>query len=85
MVLLGKIYSDTVRSSLTEPLSLAGAVRAQVRALDPDQPVAGIRTLSQVVDASLSERRTYTELFGAFGLVALALATMGTYSVTSHG
>jgi putative ABC transport system permease protein len=68
--------SMLVRSSVP-PESLFGAVRAAVRRLDPDQPVARLRTLSAIVDQTTSPRRFNLLLLGGFASVAFILAVVG--------
>ena len=66
-----------------EPLSLAGALRATVRDLDPKLPVSDIRSLEQIASDSLSEPRFAAVLLSAFAGVALILAMIGVYGTIS--
>jgi predicted permease len=64
--------------------SLTTAVQREVGAVDPEQPVSNIRTMRQVVAASVAERAFTTTLLGAFAALALLLAIIGIYGVMSY-
>jgi putative ABC transport system permease protein len=66
-----------------DPLGVAVPARRIIRELAPDAPVYDIRTLESRTGDSLSYARFSTLLLVLFGVVALALATMGTYGVVS--
>jgi putative ABC transport system permease protein len=65
-----------------DPQALAAAARAAVRELDRDQPVAGVRTLEQVVADSIATRRFALLLLSLFAALAMALSAVGVYGVT---
>jgi len=73
-----------VARTSVDPLSLASAVQNQVRAIDKDQPVARIRTMGQIVGASLSQKRFSVLLLSIFAAVALILAAVGLYGVMAY-
>jgi putative ABC transport system permease protein len=64
-----------------DPQSLAQSLAAQVRAVDPDQPTYGVRTMEELVQYATASRRFSTQLLGAFAVLALALAAIGIYGV----
>lgn len=67
-----------------DPLALARTIRDQVRALDPQMPVAHVRTMDDIVGASIARQRFSMLLLGAFGVLALVLAVVGIYGVVAQ-
>ncbi|MGC1322048.1 MAG: ABC transporter permease [Candidatus Udaeobacter sp.] len=70
-----------VRTSLRDVGQLAAAVKREVQALDPDQPMGQIKTMDQAIASSLATRRLVMVLLGAFAVLALVLASVGLYGV----
>ena len=68
-----------------DPTSVAGDVRQAVWSVNPDQPVAQLRTLDDFVAESLAGPRALSLFLGAMGVIALLLAAMGIYGVMAHG
>jgi len=66
------------------PQSMTRAVRAQVAALDPDQPVVKIQTVDDLMDAARAQPRFTTALLASFSLTALLLAIIGIYGVLAY-
>jgi putative ABC transport system permease protein len=74
--------SLVIRTSVP-PTSMTPAVLGVIRRLDPEQPVEDVLTMAQVRDELLTSQRLSAVLLGAFASVALALASVGIYSVLS--
>jgi putative ABC transport system permease protein len=72
-----------IRTSVP-PATLARPAEAAIRAVDPEQPVADLRTMVQVLDGKLTPQRFSALLLGVFAGVALLLAAVGIYSVLSY-
>lgn len=70
-----------VMKTAGDPAGLAPAVRAAVRELDPEVPATAVRDMDWVIASSVRDRRLNTLLIGAFGLLALVLASVGLYGV----
>jgi putative ABC transport system permease protein len=73
-----------VARSNHDPLALAGAVRRAVAAVDSKQPVALFTTLGGLLRQSTAARSFNMTLVGAFALLALGLAVVGIYGVTTY-
>jgi predicted permease len=68
-----------------EPTSVMPSVRRAAREIDPDIAIGTPRPLEALVESSVAARRYQMQLFVAFGMVALLIATLGVYAVTSYG
>jgi putative ABC transport system permease protein len=70
-----------VRTTSTDPLSLLAGIKAQARAVNPEQPVSQIRTMEQVLGESLAQRRFSLVLIGIFAGLSVLLAAIGVAGV----
>jgi putative ABC transport system permease protein len=77
-------YTNMVIRTMNDPVSLAAAVRREVAAIDPNQPVANTKTMERWVSESIAQPRFRTLLLGIFSSAALLLAMVGIYGVMSY-
>jgi putative ABC transport system permease protein len=75
---------SVVVRTVQAPETLAAEVRATVWKLDGNLPAPLIRTMGEVVSASMAPRRFQATLVMLFGMLALALAAVGIYGVTNY-
>jgi putative ABC transport system permease protein len=80
-VLLAPQVSTVVIRSARDPAELAGDARIAIRAINGNQPLAEIRTMSRVVSDSIAQSSLYTTLLACFAGLALLLAAAGIFSV----
>jgi predicted permease len=82
-------YRGESRTSLVirtgmNPTAIAGAVRAELRKLDPELAVPQFRTMQDIVSASVAERKFQLSLVLVFAGIALVLACLGIFGVVSY-
>ncbi len=64
-----------------EPTTMVAAIRQQVQALDPVQPIARVKTMDDMLDDFVAQPRFNMLLLGTFAVLALVLAAIGVYGV----
>jgi predicted permease len=80
----GRSANSLVIRTGIDPKAIAGAVRAELRKLDPELPVPQYRTMQDIVSGSVSERKFQLTLVLVFAGIALALACLGIFGVVSY-
>jgi predicted permease len=76
--------SLVVRTS-APPYTLVAAIRDQIQAVNRDVPVSDVRTMDDILAASLARQRMLLILFGLFAGVGLFLSCVGVYGVVAFG
>src|SRR5262249_26874866 len=77
-------YANLIIRTAGAPGNLASAVRREVLAIDPNQPVANVKRMDEWVAASLAQPRYRTVLLSVFSALALLLSLVGIYGVVSY-
>jgi putative ABC transport system permease protein len=68
----------------SDAAALAPLVRAAVRRIDPDVPLAEVKVMPRVIGERMFEPRVYGFMFSIFAVSALALAVIGIYGVMAY-
>jgi len=67
-----------------DPLLAMSAIRDAVRQVDPDQSVADIRTMNEILERSVGRQHLAAQLLGTFAGTALLLALVGLYGTLAY-
>jgi predicted permease len=67
-----------------DPNAMTPILREEVRAIDADLPLFGIRTMNEQLAQARWPFRVFGSMFGVFALIALTLSAVGLYAVTAY-
>jgi predicted permease len=68
----------------SDPTGFTRVVREKVLSIDPEQPISDVRTMDELVETGVGQRRLVVIVLGSFAGVALLLALTGIYGVISY-
>lgn len=78
-----RTFSLVVKTT-ADPEALASAVRGVIRGMDPRLPVSDVRTMDDVLKASIAEPRFVMGLLSLFGVLALVLSAVGIFGIVAQ-
>jgi putative ABC transport system permease protein len=74
---------DLAVRTTVNPTSLTAAISAIIHGADPQQPIADVQTLTEIVESNTSSRRVQARVLGAFAAIAFLLAGVGIHGLLS--
>jgi putative ABC transport system permease protein len=75
---------DVIVRTSGDPYASLADVRARIRGIDANLPLANVRSMDEWIAANGAQPRLNADLLSIFALLALVIAALGVYSVLAH-
>jgi predicted permease len=66
------------------PMRIVDAIRAEVRALDPNQSLTDVRMMDSILERAVGQQHLVARVLGLFAVAAVLLAVIGLYGVMAY-
>lgn len=77
-------WTSLIARTAGDPQAVIGAIRNEIRQLDPTLPISGVKTMQEHMNVPLFPARVAATVLGSFGVLALVLAAIGIYGVMAY-
>ncbi|MCP4549699.1 MAG: ABC transporter permease [bacterium] len=77
-------FMTVVVRTAGDPMAMVPVLRTEVAALDEDQPLDQVQSMTAILNRSIAQPRFYGLLLGTFALLALITAAVGVYGLTAY-
>jgi putative ABC transport system permease protein len=77
-------FMSLVIRTRSDPAAMTRAIRSELDTLDKDQPIEHVRTMTQLVARSVTQRRLWVQILSGFAGLAMLLAAIGLYGVLAY-
>jgi putative ABC transport system permease protein len=79
-----RVYASFAVRTSGNPATYVSAVRSAIATVDPDQPVFGVKSMSELLREGNMDVITAAQMMGALGMLSLVLGALGVYGVMAY-
>ncbi|HEY9466335.1 MAG TPA: ABC transporter permease [Vicinamibacterales bacterium] len=77
-------FAVALKSTVGDPLQLVTAIRGQVAAIDPNQPIYDVASMRQVLFTDMASTYVLSAILSTIGFIALVLSAAGIYGLVAY-